>query len=359
MRELKQMPRKQDAHGRDIVVIGASAGGIAALQRLVRQLPAKLRASLLVVQHISPDGPSLLPQILSRAGALPARFPEDGERPQPGIIYVAPPDRHLILERDTIRLIRGPQENLHRPAIDPLFRSAAAAYGPRVAGIILSGMLDDGAAGLNTVKACGGVTIAQDPDDAAYPDMPRNAIRMTKVDHVLPLDSIAQLIEQLAGQPVASQPSPGKAAAEQKAQIETGFSLLSRELPDMQKLGTPSTFACPMCHGPLWELADGDMLRFRCHVGHAYSSQSLLSAELQDIETALYCALRAVEENAAAARRVARHIACAGPLRSRHADRASDLDQTAAVLRQLIAGQTPLVPVSASHLEDEQEDSRS
>jgi two-component system chemotaxis response regulator CheB len=185
---------------RDVIVVGASAGGVDALQRLVARLPAELPACLVVVLHVPSSGPSAMPQILSRAGKLRAMHAESGVDLQPGTIYLAPPDRHVLLDGRRLRLSAGAKENGHRPGIDPLFRSAAK-LGARVMGVILSGALDDGAAGLLCIKEAGGLAVVQDPTEATYPAMPRNAIAATRVDHILPIEAIAELIVAEAGSP--------------------------------------------------------------------------------------------------------------------------------------------------------------
>ena len=290
----------------DIIVIGASAGGIAALQALVADLPPDLPAAVFVVVHIAPTSPGLLPGILSGAGPLPATHPADGAAIELGHIYVAPADCHLLVDRDRIRVVRGPKENRHRPAVDTLFRSAARAYGARVAGVVLSGMLDDGSAGLFAVKRCGGVTIVQDPADAPYPDMPRNAIHSVKTpDYVLPLHEIAPLLGRIAGEAALSE---GGCLMAEPMDIENLFA--HAEIPPieaMDTLGVPSVVTCPDCHGTLWEINDEGTLRFRCRVGHAYTAQTFLAAHGEWLEQALWIALRTLEESASLNRRLADH----------------------------------------------------
>ena len=188
---------------RDIVVIGASAGAIAALREIIRPLPANFRGAIFVVVHLPAESPSVLPQILSGAGALKAAHPSDGERIVPSRIYVAPPDHHMLIEPGQVRITHGPRENRHRPAIDPLFRTAARSYGPRVLGIVLSGNLDDGTAGLHIIKSEGGSAIVQDPSEAVFESMPRSALRVVKVDFVLPVSAIAAKILELATEPAS------------------------------------------------------------------------------------------------------------------------------------------------------------
>lgn len=185
------------ADDQTIIVMGASAGGVEALSNVIGHLDEGLGAAVFVVLHISPIGLSVLPEILERAGRLPAHHATDGEAIKPDRVYVAPPDRHLLVERGRVAVDPGPAEHRSRPAIDPLFRSAAAAYGPRVIGVVLSGTLDDGTEGLRAISACGGVTVVQDPDDALFPGMPSSAVRLAHPDHVARLDDIPQLLGSL------------------------------------------------------------------------------------------------------------------------------------------------------------------
>ena len=289
----------------DIIVIGASAGGVEALSQLVKELPPNLHATLFVGLHFPSNGVSLLPQILNRYNTLPALHPRDGDRIQPGRIYVVPPDSHLIIQANHVRLSRGPRENGHRPAIDVLFQSAARTYRQRVVGVVLSGMLDDGTAGIVTIKAFGGVAIVQDPDEALFSAMPRNAIEHAHIDHILKLADIPPQLVQLAQKPIEevkedSMPRGKEPDHEIIAQDQTAFERGERS-------GSPSTLTCPDCGGVLWELRDENLVRFRCHVGHAYSLDSLVSSQTNDVEHALWSAVRALEEQAALARRMAHH----------------------------------------------------
>ena len=260
----------------DIIVIGASAGGVEALISLVRSLPTDLPATLFVVTHVPAQGMSVLPHLLTRAGPLPAIHAQHGETIQPGYIYVARPDHHLLVQDGVIHVVRGPKENHCRPAIDPLFRSAAASYGSRVSGVILSGTLSDGTAGLLAIKRQGGVAIVQDPDDALFPDMPRHAIQYVRVDYILPVAEIASVLVRLADEPAATVPAARVSTSEEKeiALAEADMATIENE----EKSGTPSVFGCPECGGTLWELQEENLLRFRCRIGHAYSSDSLLCA---------------------------------------------------------------------------------
>lgn len=293
--------------GHDIIVIGTSAGGLETLQRLVCALPVDLPAAVFIVIHISPQSPGLLPGILQIAGQLPVSYPQDGEIIEEGHIYVAPPNFHMLLERDIIRIRRGPKENRHRPAIDPLFRSAARSYGPRVVGVILSGMLDDGTAGLAAIKQRGGIAVVQDPADALFAAMPANALRRVKgVDYSPPLDEIAPLLVQLTRTAPLRLPNGETGQALEKLDIEDQFAMA--DVPDrevLNNIGKPSTIACPECHGVLWEVDDQENLRYRCRVGHAYTAESLIMEHADSLESALWVALRTLEESASLNRRLA------------------------------------------------------
>ncbi len=290
---------------RNIVVIGCSVGGVEALQTIVSGLPENFPAAVFVVLHLSPQTHSVLPEILNRAGPLPAKHPIDEEPIRPGHIYVAPPDHHLIIEDGKVVLSRGPKENRHRPSLDPLFRSAARAYGRQVIGIVLTGSLDDGTVGLQTIKRAGGIAIVQDPEDAFCPDMPRSAMDHVKADYVVPLAQIPALLAELVPQHVAS--GSGNGAGKQK-QIAKEVKYAEADMAGIEDdawPGTPSQFACPECGGVLWELEDEGMLRFRCRVGHAFTAQSLDAEQREAVEGALWAAIRALEESASLAKRMA------------------------------------------------------
>jgi len=328
--------------GHDTIVIGASAGGVEALSQLLSLLPPDLPAAVFVVLHIPAQGHSVLPNILNRAiakrqkqSSLKAIHPQDGEQIEYGKIYVAPPDRHLLVKHGSISLARGPKENSHRPAVDPLFRTAARAYGQRVVGVVLSGTLDDGTAGLMAVKQQGGMAIVQDPAEAMYEGMPRSAIENVKVDRILPVTDIAALLAELANQPVAA----ATVVVSDYIAIEADMAEL--ELNAMQnpdRPGTPSPYACPDCGGVLWELDEGRLMRFRCRTGHAYSTDSLVAAQSEQLEDALWNALRALEEKAALTERMAnraRDLQQAYSSR-RFTEQAQAARQRATLVRQLI-----------------------
>lgn len=321
---------------RNIVVIGCSVGGVEALQTIAAGLPENFHAAVFIVLHVAPQSRSVLPDILNRVGPLPAKHPIQREQVRGGHIYIAPPDHHMIIEDSHIILSRGPKENRHRPSVDPLFRSAARAYGRQVIGIVLTGSLDDGTVGLQIVKKAGGVAIVQDPNDAFCADMPRSAIDHVKVDHIVPLTQIAALLAELVPQPVASGNGAGKNAQARKEirYAEADMAVIE----DDARPGTPSQFACPDCGGVLWELEDEGMLRFRCRVGHAYGAESLLAAKNEELEGALWTALRTLEEKSALHRRLAEKAQAGQNLRvaKNFRDTAEDMHRQAQTIRSVL-----------------------
>lgn len=287
---------------RDIVVIGGSAWALGPLKKITAELPADLAAAVFIVIHIPADFPSALPQILDGAGKLPAKHAVDGEKIEPGHIYIAPPDRHLTLRQGRLEVKKGPRENRHRPAIDPLFRTAARAYGARVIAVVLSGQLDDGSAGLMAVRMRGGRGIVQDPLDAQADQMPREAIKYAGVDQVLPASEIASAIVSLTHETT----EPEREARDKVAMDIPDDSHMDLEHADGNEQAGEhaSVFACPECHGVLFEFKDGELMRFRCRVGHAYTSGSLAGEMSASVESALWAAMRALEEKAALTRRM-------------------------------------------------------
>ncbi len=312
---------------KDIVVIGASSGGIEALQALVGALPANFPGSIFVVVHIGPYGLNTLDRMLEKAGKLPASNARDWEEFKRGHIYVAPADHHLILEpTGHTRLTRGPKENRTRPAVDPLFRSAAAAFGPRAVGVVLSGFLDDGTAGLWTIKEYGGTAIVQDPREAQAPGMPESALAHVPVDQCLPVEKIARVLTELADTPIqekGTKPVPKNVETEIKIALEDNT--LEK---GFLELGEPSVYACPECHGVLLQIKEGGHVRFRCHTGHAYSVETLLADFNIHTEGALWSALRSIEETILLLHRMA------GRLREhKHEGAAQALEKQAAKAR--------------------------
>ena len=318
---------------RDLICVGASAGGVPALASLVKELPGDLPAAVLVVLHVAPHHPSVLPRILSSAGKLPAEHARNGEPLLSGRIYVALPDMHLMVDRGVVRVSRGAQENGHRPAIDTLFRTAAYAYGPRTIGMILTGALDDGVAGLLAIQQRGGLAMVQDPADAFCPDMPRHALEVVDADHVLPIHQLGALLSELVGVEVPDAPPAPEPLA-----TEALIDLDRLERGALAPPGQPSSLACPACGGVLNEVHDHRMLRFRCRVGHAYAPESLYGSQQLGVEAALWAALRALEEQVALSRRMAvrardsRHAKSA----SRHEERAAAAEQQAELIRRAL-----------------------
>lgn len=320
--------------GHDIVVIGASAGGVEALMTLVRALPADLPAAVFVVLHLPPDGESALPQILSRAGALPAAHSEDGEQIMRGRIYVAPPDHHLLVEQGFVRVMRGPRENRSRPAVDPLFRSAARAYGARVIAVVLSGMLDDGTGGLIAVTKRRGISIVQDPADTLFSGMAESAIKYDHPTYILPVSEIGPLLVRLTHEPAREDREVPSAMEEEVNAAAFDFAAVE----DANKPGTPSVFGCPECGGVLWEMEEGELIRYRCRVGHAFTADSLVAEQSVQLEAALWAALRGLEEKAALVHRLAARSDEIGRARiaERYTEQEREARQHAAVIRELI-----------------------
>ncbi len=322
----------------DIIVIGASAGGVEAISALVTKLPRDLHAAIFVVLHVS-RGRSVFPDILSRAGCLPAHHPNDGESIAYGRIYVAPPNHHMVVEDGRVRIHHGPTENGVRPAIDPLFRSAAREYGPRVAGVVLTGSLDDGTAGLAAIKEAGGVTIVQDPAEAFAPSMPRNAIDLVRVDHVLPVREIAVLLATLAREHA---PAADALDGPHMRQMEPDLGEPPMPLAAGDRPGRPSVFSCPECNGVLWETDDSGILRFRCRVGHVYSAESMLAAQTDSVDRALWAALRALEERASLTHRMSERARARQQtwVAKAFEDRARIAEDHANVVRELLHSRT-------------------
>jgi two-component system chemotaxis response regulator CheB len=280
---------------RDTIVLGASAGGIEALQRLLPAFTREVEAAVFIVQHLPADGHSILDQVLGRASSCPASFAQDGEAIEHGRIYVAPPDRHLLVDADRIRVWRGPRENRSRPAIDPLFRSAATSRRSRVIAAVLSGLLDDGAAGLVSIKRCGGLAFVQQPSDAVEPEMPERAAQALDgaLDGALGADVLGSHMAELVGTAAPPAVVPRDITLEHEMLLgeTSGLSVLS-------SAGAPLPLSCPECGGPLWGIRDGRLQRFRCHTGHTYGLDSLLSDQGQQIERALWAAIKALEQRA-------------------------------------------------------------
>lgn len=278
---------------RNILVIGTSAGGLESLDQLVSQLPSDFSASIFIVQHMSSDatGEALLHK-LGRHKTLSCKLAKDGELFKPGHIYIAPPDNHLLVKKKHLMVTKGARENRNRPGIDPLFRSAAVTHGSHVIGVILTGLLDDGTAGLIAIAKCGGVTVVQDPKDAAYPDMAQSALDNLKVDYCVPIAAMGRLLGSLTREPAGkSKPIP--------QDVKTEAVIAERVLSDVAQvnsLGDQVPYNCPNCGGTLWEIDNPAIRRFRCHTGHSFTALSLLASQSEKIEETLWMSLRMFEE---------------------------------------------------------------
>jgi two-component system, chemotaxis family, protein-glutamate methylesterase/glutaminase len=278
--------------GHDIVVIGCSAGGVEVLPKILSKLPRNTPAAIFVAMHVSAMTESYLPRIIGRSAKMPAEHAQHGEAIQPGKIYVAPPDQHMMLTETTIELTHGPKENRHRPAVDPLFRSAARVFGPRVIGVILTGALDDGTAGLQSVKRCGGYTMVQHPDEALAPGMPLSALRYVQADHVGKLASLATQLRRMIKEPPNKQPEVG--CHEDAENLNQRASMNHHDME--KRYGPPSALVCPECSGPIWETEEANHTQYRCVVGHVYSPESFVAEEGVAAERALWVAVKTLQE---------------------------------------------------------------
>ncbi|MBB1283531.1 chemotaxis protein CheB [Flavisolibacter sp. BT320] len=297
----------------DIIVIGASAGGVESLLGFVKSLPQDLNAAIFIVIHISPYTKSNLPRILSKAGHLPVVHPTDGESIQKGRIYVAPADHHLILEKgNKIAVSKGPKENRFRPSVDALFRSAALIYGPRVVGIVLSGLLDDGTSGMWNIKRNGGVAIVQDPEEALFPSMPKNVMQYVEVDHSLPVSAIGGILLTMVAQTAPKRPD---LTGEEMELLQMEVIIATRDNAfeiGILEMGSLTTFSCPECKGALVSIDEGEMIRFRCHTGHAYTTSTLLAGITTQVEEKLWEAMQALEATNMLLLQIAQHYKSIG-----------------------------------------------
>jgi two-component system chemotaxis response regulator CheB len=278
---------------RDVIAIGCSAGGVEALPRILQQLPPDLPAAGLIVQHLAPTSSALLAGILDRSARVAVAWAEQGAAIVPGQVLVAPPDAHLLVADGHVHLSGGARENHSRPSIDKLFRSVAAAYGSRAIGVLLTGMLDDGVAGLLAIRAAGGIVVVQDPADAAFPELPGRALQVLEPDHVLPIDAIGALLVKLVGGMVPVVATPSEIALE--AEIDLRGAVPPEQ---MHALGAQAAIACPECHGPMWTVGNEQARRFRCYLGHAHSARDLLDANAKEVESALWSAVRSLNDRA-------------------------------------------------------------
>jgi two-component system chemotaxis response regulator CheB len=323
--------------GHDIIVVGFSAGGVEALTQMIPDLPSDFPAAILIVHHFPSHSISALPRILSRLGHLPAAHGVDGERIRAGHIYVSRPERHLLVNGDRIQLARGPRENGHRPAIDPLFRTAARSYGPRVVGVLLSGTLDDGTDGLRVIKQCGGVAVVQQPEDALFGDMPANAMQLVSIDHVEPAATLGALLARLTSEVV----TPERGVLSMMPHSVDPPDPTARGTSDLEEhafRGPPSPLTCPDCGGALWELQEDEVVRYRCHVGHSFSAEAMLAAQSTRLESSLWSAIRTLKEKAELARRLGARLSNRGlsTAAQRVEKVAHEAERDSEVIRQLL-----------------------
>jgi two-component system chemotaxis response regulator CheB len=316
---------------RDLVVIGTSAGGVEALLFLAKNLPERFPASVLVTIHLPSHSRSALDELLNRAGPLGASFASDGEVLRKNRIYIAPPGYHLIARGERLVLGSGPRENNARPAIDPMFRSAALCCGSRAIAVVLTGTLGDGAAGLWAVKQAGGITVVQDPHEAAFPEMPRTALKYVEPDHIATLGELPKLLERLVHEP-AGEPLPIPPNLKFEIDVARGG---HSNMHEMDRVGSRSVLTCPDCDGVMWEIDEGKLTRFRCHQGHAYTAEVMGIAIEESVRRALGSGLRALEERIAlmkkmraqAEERDSHHVAATW------ADKARELEAEANTIR--------------------------
>ena len=361
---------QEDAGTERLVVVGASAGGVEALRKLVSALPADFPAPVLAVLHLPQASRTLLPHILDRASALEVREAKEGDHLEPGVVLIAPPGRHLLSYDGRVTLSAGPRENGHRPAIDVLFRSAARSHGRGLVAVVLTGALDDGTAGLIAVHARGGVGVVQDPDEALYPSMPRSAVQGAHPEHVLPLASIGSKLTELVTAELPDghdHPVPSLMETEVRT---AHHAPVSADRPE--PLGPAAGLACPDCNGSLFWVEEGDLVRYRCRVGHAWSPQSLVARQSSATETALWTALRTLEEKASLTKDLGERAAAGGYGRSEsvYSQQTADALRAATLVRQLlerVAEGTVLLDVPTSgvphpdeqlhdeHLQDDQQ----
>lgn len=322
---------------RDLVVVGASAGGVEALRAFVSGLPADLPAAVVIVLHMPAGGSSALPSILARSGELPAVAVKDGTRIQHGRIYVAPPNHHTVVQDGVLRLSKGPTENGHRPAVNVLFRSAALAWGPSVVGVVLSGALDDGTAGMVAIKNRGGMALVQSPDDALYQGMPETVLRHVEADHVVPAAEMGSLVARCVGDRVEQEAPPATEIL--RLEVEMSRDDAGAGFGDVPQHGRTTTFTCPDCSGSLVELPTPGG-QYRCLVGHGWTPDSLLEAYSGGLERALWMALRTLDEKTALARRMASHSRQAGRtlVAERYDNQEEEALAAAAVLRKYLLG---------------------
>jgi two-component system, chemotaxis family, protein-glutamate methylesterase/glutaminase len=329
----------------DVIVIGGSAGSLKPLTTIVQGLPVGLKASVLVVMHTRAAADGFLPDILGRITPLAVTFAKHAQRFDHGHIYIAQPDRHLILTGGELRLVHGPRENGFRPAIDPLFRTAARELGPRVVGVILSGALSDGAYGLSLIKQHGGVAVVQDPDEANVDSMPRNALSAVDADYILPAAQIAATVTRL----IEKRPAKGRANGELRmprsnGELEPQMPSEHTKVSEMEdRFGAPSPLTCPDCGGALWEVQEGSIVRYQCHTGHQFAPDVLDGEQRDAVDSALWSAVRVLEEHSELKKRMAKRASDNGmtALSAGFAEGARDAHSQAQRIRSLLFTQEP------------------
>jgi len=323
---------------RDIVLIGASAGGVYALQELVAALPKDFPAAIFIVLHVSANEPSLMPHILTVSGQLTASHPLDGEPIRPGQIYMAPPDHHLLVEFGRVLVKRGPKENRFRPSIDALFRSAAYTYGPRVIGVVLTGMLDDGTSGMWSIKRLGGVCVIQDPKQAPYPSMPESVRQHVAVDYTVPIAQLAPLLMDLVQQEIGERPALSE---HEQTRLRNEVIITQQDTAlenDFTQLGQLTPLTCPECHGTLVRIKEGTLTRYRCHTGHGFTTKALLSGVAQTVEDSLWNAIRALEETVMLLDQAAQDLQAGGDLAQDYQRQITQVKEQLDLLRPLVMG---------------------
>jgi two-component system chemotaxis response regulator CheB len=328
-----------------VVVMGASAGGIEAFSEVLHKLEPNFAAAVFLVLHTGAESPSALAGVLGRSTSLPVIEAADRAAIRPGHVYVARPDYHLAVEPGRMLVHRGPRENRHRPSIDLLFRTAARAYGKQVIAVILSGLLDDGTAGAQAVKARGGTVIVQDPEDALFPSMPLNALQFVRPDAVSSAPEIGSLLKQLVN---------GHMPQSQKRNVSQPAKRESSEGPVPGPLKRPMILSCPDCNGVLQEFGEGRLVRFRCQVGHEFSPDGLAEAQNEEVERALWTGVRALEESVAVARRMAEYSRQSGRIRAaeRYSEQAQARDRDATILRRLIYSRNGVLAPEPQELQE-------
>ena len=317
---------------KNIIVIGASAGGYKAVTKLVSKIPQGLPVAIFIVIHLAKNSSaSVLKNHLEKHTGYICHLPSDQETILPGYIYLAQPDVHMLIKPGTIRMVKGAKENRWRPSIDVLFRSAAAAYDSKVTGIILTGMMDDGTSGMSAIKRSGGICIVQEPSEAEFTDMPVNVLNNVKVDHRVPVDDMGYILDDILSKPTEHKSIP----AEVKIETEITERMVS-SIAEMDRLGEHSNYTCPDCGGNLWEVKNEPQPRYRCHTGHTYTEKLLLQLQTENIEESLWVSIRMLEERRNLLKNMAGDIGSMDAIRERHLRRSEELDSHIEHLKSLL-----------------------